>query len=229
MTTSYDIDPNTQTVAAAWASSPLGQPEFEESFDFADPAETVVHQSVRTADEPRSLVRHRIVVLAMAGGIAVGAALGLMSVDLTPDQPTAVVPAVTSPRPAVIVAPSITNPPSAEVGQPAPAPARAPTSETGTAGHPPAANVPGPVSANPSPTPEAPAGEETADPPPPADPEPQPPLFDPDLDFKLPLPQPVPDPAPPVLHPDLPKAPVPAPKPKPSTMPDFEIAVGPGS
>ena len=43
MTTTCDTDPNTQTIAAAWASSPLGQPEGEvpSGFATAGPTEPV--------------------------------------------------------------------------------------------------------------------------------------------------------------------------------------------
>lgn len=36
MNTTYDTDPNTATVAAAWASSELGQPEREVRFGVTD-------------------------------------------------------------------------------------------------------------------------------------------------------------------------------------------------
>jgi hypothetical protein len=48
MTTSYDTDPNTQTIAAAWASSELGQPESEVRYGFATTGPT---ESVTTSEE----------------------------------------------------------------------------------------------------------------------------------------------------------------------------------
>ena len=55
MTTTCDTDPNTQTIAAAWASSPLGQPEGEvpSGFATAGPTEPVTARAdERSAKRP---------------------------------------------------------------------------------------------------------------------------------------------------------------------------------
>lgn len=221
MTTSYDTDPNTQTVAAAWASSPLGQPDHDGGFGVTERAEYVTSTADPAADERRPVFKHAIVALALAG-IAVGAALGLTFADFTSDQQTVVVPDTTSPRPAAIVNPSVQTPSPTVAGQGAAAPAPvasaipiAPT--TATLGTPPASTVgdptevaDAPVPADPSPAAETPAAEEPADPnpQPPVDPDPQP-KFPNELDLKL--------------------APSPGPEPKPTPMPDFDISTGTGS
>jgi hypothetical protein len=162
---SYDAEPKTQTfrtAAAAWASSPLGQPDSEVGYGFGEPAETVAAETI--AEERRRGAKHTVVALALAGGIAAGAALGLMFVDFTPDQPI-VVPGST-PEHAVVVT---------ETGQPekvptavAPAPAHEPapavvdTASPSTVGGS-SKVVDVPVS-DPSPQPDTPQAAEPEDP-----------------------------------------------------------------
>src|SRR5689334_2295415 len=188
MTTAYDTDPNAHTVAAAWASSPLGQPDHE------------VDDGV-TQDAPRSNAKHAVLAFALAGGIGVGAALALTFVDLTPADDVVVVPGSTAPQPAVVVAPSTQAPVPTVV---ATAPVAAPAIVS------PPANVPTSPAATTVveiPTP-APADEPELNEPLPTSvfPKPLPPGPG---DFNQPGPQP------PVDFPDLPKAPVPKPDPKP--------------
>ena len=71
MTTSYDTDPNTQTIAAAWASRELGQPEREARYGFATTGPT---ESV-TASEEEPTARRVMVAAGLACGVAAGALL----------------------------------------------------------------------------------------------------------------------------------------------------------
>jgi hypothetical protein len=89
MTTTYDTDPNTQTIAVAWASSPLGQPEREVRYDFAttSPTEPV------TAFEVQPTVARVMIAAGLACGIAAAALVGVMFfADTDSAQPTVVVP-----------------------------------------------------------------------------------------------------------------------------------------
>jgi len=74
MTTTDDTDPNTQTIAAAWASSPLGQPEREVRYGFATtrPTEPV------TAFEVQPTAERVMIAAGLACGIAAAALVGLM-------------------------------------------------------------------------------------------------------------------------------------------------------
>jgi hypothetical protein len=211
MTTSYDTDPNYPTIAAAWASSPLGELDTEvgHGFDVTRPV-----ASIADPDEPATAKR----VMVAAGvvcAIAAGALTGVM-IFFTGDsaQPTVTVPAP-DPRPAVQISPSTA--------------ALAPEQRTASTGVHPAPQVaPRPAAPGPSniatPPPAAPQPDTTVvvdipplpenptqpdpEPPKPADPDhqpPKPPVLD-FPDFKLPKPEP------PNTVPDLTLAPKP-PKP----------------
>lgn len=222
--TTFDTDPDTQTVAAAWASSELGQPDLHTHYGFP-PGPTT------DADAMRPMRKHAVLSVALACGIGAGAAVGLTIFKFDPDRSTVVVPGVGT-NPTTEVAPNQQPPwPSA------PAPTSvAPThrSTTPDVATPPASGhggAPIVVSAPSGPQPQNPAPQNPAsqdppaqqdedpapqppeaDPPPPAE-DPQPPQDDPDpkppvvIDpkFKLPDP-PKPDPVPPVVVPDLPLA-----------------------
>lgn len=231
--TTFDTDPNTQTVAAGWSSSPLGNPDhdfFLADLDPADPATATAPAPVAEGDRRRPPARHAIVAAALACGIGGGAALALSFADFRPDEPTVATPSISSPQPAVVITPHSTVLPPAPVATAPPAVAPAPsTAEVAT---PPAA-APAESTVVEVPTPQAPApetpAEDDAPPPEPENPEPenpQPPVFDPDLPFKLPVP---PKPEPPVFDPDLPLAPAPAPKPDPVPLPDLDLKAGPNS
>jgi hypothetical protein len=220
MTTSYDTDPNTQTIAAAWASSQLGQPEREVRYSFATtgPAGSV------TTSEEEPTARRVMVAAGLACGVAAGALLGVMLFAGT-SQPTVVAPGP-APQHAVVVGSSTAAPaPKPVVSEqstaptavtPAPAPRLSP-SPTDFATPPPASHgdttvvVDVPIPAYP-PLPEKP-GQQDPEPPKPEDPDPEPPK-PPVLDtpnFKLPeppKPEP-PKPEPPTFLPDLPLAPKP--------------------
>ena len=89
MTTTYDTDPNTQTIAVAWASSPLGQPEREirDGFATTSPTEPV------TAFEVQPTVARVMIAAGLACGIAAAALVGVMFfADTDSAQPTVVVP-----------------------------------------------------------------------------------------------------------------------------------------
>jgi hypothetical protein len=209
MTTSYDTYPDTQTVAAAWASSQLGQPEREVRYGFAatGPAESIT----TPGEEPTA--RRVMVAAGLACGVAAGALLGVMLFAGT-SQPTVVAPGP-APQHAVVVGSSTAAPvPKPVVSQQStastvviPAPAPAPRVSPSTT-----------VVTTPSPLP-APKGDTTVVidipipsypplPPKPEDPDPEPPK-PPVLDipnFKLPDPE-SPKPEPPTFLPDLPLAP----------------------
>jgi hypothetical protein len=96
MTTTYETDPNTQTIAAAWASSPLAQPEREVRYGFATAGPT-------ESDEPKSPAKRAILGAALASGVIGGAVLGVMLFDYTDSsQPTVVAPGP-APQHAVVV------------------------------------------------------------------------------------------------------------------------------
>jgi len=230
--TTFDIDPNTQTVASAWASSSLGQPEREVRFGFApEPAADTEPVEVVTR---RPVAKHAIIAAALACGIGGGTALGLMFLDFSPHQPAVTVPA--TPGHAVVV----TDNPSPSAPQHAPSTVDAPV--TARVGIPPA-GVPGGPAVAPQPdntpvpeqpeNPQVPAPDAQEDPqvpapePPeePKDPDPQPPEPAAD-DFKLPdPPKPEPDPEPPVVVDDfkLPPPPEPEPDPGPIFMPPLKV------
>ncbi len=98
----YDTDPNTQTIAAAWASSQLGQPEREVGYGFATTGPT---ESV-TASEEEPTARRVMVAGGLACGVAAGAMLGVMLFTYTDSsQPTVVAPGP-APQHAVVIGPS---------------------------------------------------------------------------------------------------------------------------
>lgn len=192
MTTNFDTDPNTQTVAAAWASSPLGQPEREVRFGFAPtgPTEAVAD------DEPRPDRKKAILAAALGAGVIAGSGIGVMLFDYTDSaQPTVVVPRSESRLPSPPVAPptparpAIDNAPAPNSVVPqqrtGPAPV-APSSGQGPAdvGTPPASTDSQPTVVVDIPIPDYPPLPEK----PQEDPEPEPPQPPdvPDLDFKLP-------------------------------------------
>jgi hypothetical protein len=236
--TTFDTDPNTQTVASAWASSALGQPDSEVGFGIADESATErmsePTDDADTGERRRPVAKHAIIAAALACGIGAGAALGLTVYDFSPHQPTVTVP--TTPGHAVIVE---GNTPASAVPQ-SPSAANAP----GRVGIPPA-GVPGGAAIAPQPGP-APVPEQPENPPMPAPesqedpqvPAPEPPEDpqDPDPkpwqppvvvdDFKLPEPQPNPDPQPPVVVDDfkLPDPPQPEPDPGPIFSPPLKTA-----
>jgi hypothetical protein len=208
MTTTYDTDPNSPTIAAAWASSPLGAPDTEVGHGF--------DAAVTEPDEPATAKRV-MVTAGIACAIAAGALTGVMS--LYPGgstQPAVTVPAH-DPRPAVQIV----------HGTATPAPEQ---STTATGAQPTPRVTPLPSAPNTSniatPPPVAPQPDTTVvvdippllqdpsqpdpEPPKPADPDPEPPK-PPVLDFPdLTLPKPKPEPPSPL--PDLTLAPKP-PKP----------------
>lgn len=209
MTTSYDTDPHAPTIAAAWASSPLGQPDTEVGHGFEA---TVPSAPIADLDEPATAKR-ALVAAGVAFAVAAGALTGVM-LFYTGDssQPTLTVPA-----PAVQIGPSTVAPAPEQstaptVVRPAPrvAPRPAAPSPSNIATPPPAAPQPDTtVVVDIPPLPENPT-QPDPEPPKPADPDPQPPK-PPVLDFpdfKLPKPKP----EPPNTVPDLTLAPKP-PKP----------------
>jgi hypothetical protein len=106
MTASYDTDPNTQTIADAWASSELGQPEHEVRYGFATSGPT---ESV-TASEEEPTARRVMVAAGLAYGVAAGALIGVMLFTYTDSsQPTVVAPGP-APQHAVVVGPRTAAP-----------------------------------------------------------------------------------------------------------------------
>ena len=106
MTTTCDTDPNTQTIAAAWASSPLGQPEGEvpSGFATAGPTEPV------TARADERSAKRVMVATGLVCGIGAGALLGVMLFTSSDSsQPAVVVPAP-APQHAVVVSSSTAAP-----------------------------------------------------------------------------------------------------------------------
>jgi hypothetical protein len=215
MTTTYDTDPNTHTIAAAWASSSLGQPDREVRYGFATTGST---DSV-TASEEEPTARRVMVAAGLACGIAAGALLGVMLFTYTDlSQPTVVAPGP-APQHAVVIGSNTVAPlPKPVVSEQSAAstaviPTPAPRVSPSTAGvtTPPAAPkgdttivVDVPIPDFP-PLPEKP-GQQDPEPPKPEDPDPEPPeppaLDDPN--FKQPE---LPKPEPPVFVPDLPLSP----------------------
>jgi hypothetical protein len=250
MTTNYETDSSTQTIAAAWASSALGQPEREVRYGFAPgPDESA------TDDHP-SDAKRAVLAAALACGVIGGASLGVMLFDYTDAaQPSFVVPRSEGPLP---VAPpsqptetrpvnvSDPNPVAPELKTASDPVTAAPPSGPGAAdvGTPPVGAdgdttvvVDIPIPDDP-PLPEKPADD--ADDPEPPDPDP--PVLD-DPTFTLPEPpEPEPDPDPPTFVADLPLAPLPDPdpvlelplapsaqlnpQPEPPSMPNFVPPVG---
>ena len=213
--TTFDTDPNTQTVAAGWSSSPLGNPDHDFFLDDPDEPTTA---TVPQADRRRPIPRYAFLVGALGVAIA-GLAFTLISTGLTPDE-AAVEPGPT--QPAVVLTPHSQVLPSA----PVPA-AVTPAPDTARVATQPSAPAQGTVVD--VPTPQAPAPDDPAPQVPapadpgPQDPAPEPPVLD-DLPFDLPEP---PKPEPPVFDPDLPLAPAPAPDPEAVPLPDFDLKAGP--
>jgi hypothetical protein len=233
MTTTYDTDPNTQTIAAAWASSLLGQakPEVGDGFATAGPDAAVTYR-----DEPPTAKRV-MVAAGLACGIAAGALTGVMLFYTTDSaQPTVAVPGP-NPQHAVIIGPSTAAPTPKPVvvehdtapNTATPAPRSAPRTAAVTT--PPAPSqgnttvvIDVPIPTYP-PLPEKP-GQQDPEPPKPEDPDPEPPVLD-DPNFKQPEP-----PKPPDLHPgkfQAPQLPDPqSPKPEPpSFVPDLPLTPKP--
>jgi hypothetical protein len=178
MTTTYDTDPNTQTIAAAWASSELDQ-------------------------EPTA--RRVMVATGLACGIAAGALLGVMLFAYTDSSQATVVAPGPAPQNAVVIGSNTVAPlPKPVVSErsaaptaviPAPAPRISP-STAGVATPPPAPKGDTTVVVD-IPIPDFP----------PLPPKPDPkPDFLPDLPL-FPVPKPDPQPEPPVFVPDLPLSP----------------------
>lgn len=209
MTTSYDTDPNASTIAAAWATSPLGEPDTEVGHGFEA---TVAAAAVADPDEPASAKRV-MVAAGIACAVAASALTGVMLFYAGDSaQPAVTVPAP-DPRPAVLVGPSTAAPAPEQstaptIGRPAPrvAPLPASPSPSNIATPPPV--VPQPdttVVIDIPPLPENPS-QPNPEPPKPADPAPEPPK-------------------PPVL--DFPDFKLPKPKPEPPNVPDLTLAPKP--
>jgi len=218
MTTSYDTDPNSPTIAAAWASSPLGEPDTEVGHGFEA---TGTDASITDPEEPATAKRVMVTV-GIACAVAAGALTGVMLFYAGgSSQPAVTVPAP-DPRPAVqvgssTVAPAPEQSTAPTVVRPAPrvAPLPASPSPSNIATPPPVAPQPDTtVVIDIPPLPENPS-QPDPEPPKPADPNPEPPK-PPVLDFpdfKLPKPKP----EPPADVPDLTLAPKP---PKPPVVID---------
>jgi hypothetical protein len=207
MTTSYDIDPHAPTVAAAWASSSLGQPDTEVGHGFVPAnADAVIAEFAEPPTAKRAMVAAGV-ACAIAAGALTGVTLFYAGDSA---QPAVTVPAP-DPRPAVLVGPS--------TAVPAPAPTSAPT-----AAHPAPRVAQLPVSPSPSniatPPPVAPQPDTTVVidiPPLPDDPAPAPPK--PPLSTFPNFTPPPAKPKPPLSMPDLTLAPKP-PAPKPPVLID---------
>ena len=106
MTTSYDTDPHAPTIAAAWASSSLGQPDTEvrHGFDATD-----VDEVVTDLDEPPTAKRV-MVAAGIACAVAAGALTGVMLFYAGDSARPAVTVPAPDPRPAVLVGPSTVAP-----------------------------------------------------------------------------------------------------------------------
>ena len=79
----YD-DPDTYTISAAWASSPLGEPDDEISDSF---------EAIEAVDEPKPPTSRAALAAALAAGIIGGATLGAVLFGYAdPGQPSFVVP-----------------------------------------------------------------------------------------------------------------------------------------
>ncbi|HET6732798.1 hypothetical protein [Mycobacterium sp.] len=243
MTTNFDTDSNTQTVAAAWApytqtiaaawsSSPLGQPEHEDRLGLATtgPTESVI------PEEPQPSARRALLAAALASGVIGGAALGVMLFDFTESaQPTVVVPRSESGLPAPTSA-LPTESRSDDAASPNPVVSEQKTAPVPLVPAPPSRQHAADVSTPPTvsgegdstvivevpipdfpPLPETPEQDSE-------EPDPEPPLLD-DPTFKLPEP----DPVPPVFLPDLPLAPMPNPDPAPEPDPVIELPLAPSA
>ena len=183
MTTSYDTDPHAPTIAAAWASSSLGQPDTEVRHGF-DP--TDADAVVTELDEPPTAKR-AMVAAGIACAVAAGALTGVMLFYAGDSgQPAVTVPAP-DPRPAVLVGPSTVAPaPAPEqravttAARPAPRVTQLPVSpSTSNIATPPPA-VPQPdttVVIDIPPLPDNPAQQDPESPKP-ADPDPEPPRLE---------------------------------------------------
>jgi hypothetical protein len=90
MSTTYEIEPS--TIATAWASSPLGEPQCESTETWERGTELAM-----PATKPTSLTRHAVVAAALACGIGLGAAFGLAVVDFPDTRPAVMVPHVEAP------------------------------------------------------------------------------------------------------------------------------------
>jgi len=223
MTANYDTDPNTDTIAAAWASSPLGQPERDVRYGFATAGPT---DSVITANGPKSSAKRALLAAALASGVIGGAAFGVMLFDYTdPAQSAVVVPGsgvgLSAPETSGASSSSrLPGPPRALPGEPLPAPEGAPSPN-------PVVSVPDSAQQGPAdvavpgdrtvvidiPIPEYPPLPEKPEDPDPEPPKPQPPVLE-NPNLKLPEPpKPKPEPDPPGFLPDLPLAPMPNPDP----------------
>jgi hypothetical protein len=129
MTTTYDTDPNTQTIAVAWASSPLGQTEREVRYGFAttSPTEPV------TAFEVQPTAERVMIAAGLACGIAAAALVGVMFfADTDSAQPTGPVPGsgagLSAPETSGASSSNrLPGPPRALPGEPLPAPEGAPS------------------------------------------------------------------------------------------------------
>jgi hypothetical protein len=112
----YD-DPDTYTISAAWASSPLGEPDDE----ISDGLETI-----EAVDEPKPPTNRAALAAALAAGIIGGATLGAVLFGYTePGQPTFVVPwgaVKTSPSQEIATPSSAPAPPKPAAQAPAPKP-----------------------------------------------------------------------------------------------------------
>ena len=116
-------DPDTYTISAAWASSPFGEPDDEISDSF---------EAIEAVDEPKPPTSRAALAAALAAGVIGGATLGAMLFGYAdPGQPTVVVPwaaVKTSPSQEIATPSSPPAPPKpAGTADPAPKPAeRAP-------------------------------------------------------------------------------------------------------
>ena len=99
MTTTYDVDPNTNTIAAAWASSELGEPDDDcRGFAAADEIEPV--------DDETPTTKWALLAAALAVGIIGGAGLGMV-LDYDDQSGTTVIPGSDVPAHAVVISPSV--------------------------------------------------------------------------------------------------------------------------
>ena len=111
----YD-DPDTYTISAAWASSPLGEPDDEISDSF---------EAIEAVDEPKPPTSRAALAAALAAGIIGGATLGAVLFGYAdPGRPTFVVPwgAVKTSPSQEIATPSSPPAPAKPAGTTGPAP-----------------------------------------------------------------------------------------------------------
>lgn len=162
MTTHYDTDPNTQTFAAAWASSELGQPENEVRWGFADDGEPPLaddtalasaYDTEPTADQRGTTSKHAVVAAAVGLAVSAAAAVGLMFFSFGP-EPTVAVPGPVSSPITETAAPAPaddTAAPAARPGTGGASVASRPAPERPAAQQQPAASAPaGPASGSPA-------------------------------------------------------------------------------